>query len=444
MEVSIPQPFRVGLKFLFSLEPEKITSVCNLVGHFEPVNSKVELAKDIAGITGLEDLFAEEIVNGLIVLVMISNRDKAYDAEAIGKSLSADEDFVTAGEKEIASYISRFFEDAEKTNLAEKIVGQAKWLKFLAEGDSFTQVLETDKSSLASLGVTKELLGETLIELCQAADDWFEKNWTALVYRDDMQWSKELSEIGSIPLDFGGMTQLMHLPIEGTGYVDGDLQVFVTAPDARVIRYIHCPWHGTVVQKDDYHFFILNRKIGEFVVTRLLSGHLISEHGFFDGKGSDYRIEPVALARVLGLSSASLNEELLRLVGHWMPQRDPRFLFDRSLPRRVATSLEHTLMQIYREGKPDKIYLVGRTDPVTGLVALSDQGRLSITNALDEAGIVPNDESLILERAGEQWELVSYAGTSRETLAGPLSNKEKFNIDDLEFMIFFCGGQDHH
>lgn len=61
---------------------------------------------------------------------------------------------------------------------------------------------------------------------------------------------------------------------------------------------IPCPYGDGVHRKGEV---TLRSDDGTVLRFTPLSVHLIAEHGFFQGKGSRYRLEPEALARLLGL-----------------------------------------------------------------------------------------------------------------------------------------------
>ncbi|MEW5737205.1 MAG: hypothetical protein AB1921_20340 [Thermodesulfobacteriota bacterium] len=67
---------------------------------------------------------------------------------------------------------------------------------------------------------------------------------------------------------------------------------------------LSCPFgHPGLFAKT--HVVLVNQKTGESLVWSDLSMHLIAEHGFYQGKGSPYRLSPKKIAAVLGLSRAS-------------------------------------------------------------------------------------------------------------------------------------------
>jgi hypothetical protein len=79
---------------------------------------------------------------------------------------------------------------------------------------------------------------------------------------------------------------------------DGFLEV--TVEDSR--GNIACPFgHNGMYPKENVT--VKNIKTGESICWTALNIHLIKEHGFYEGKGSPFRVEPEAVARVLGLKT---------------------------------------------------------------------------------------------------------------------------------------------
>ena len=78
--------------------------------------------------------------------------------------------------------------------------------------------------------------------------------------------------------------------------VDGYLEV--TIQDSR--GNIACPFqHMGMYPKENVH--VLNVKTGESIQWTPLNIHMIREHGFYEGKGSPFRVDPLDLVRVLGI-----------------------------------------------------------------------------------------------------------------------------------------------
>jgi hypothetical protein len=93
------------------------------------------------------------------------------------------------------------------------------------------------------------------------------------------------------------MEELTDKGREGFGYpvmIDGFLEV--TVEDSR--GSIACPFnHMGMYPKENV--LVLNRKTGEEISWTSLNIHMIREHGFYEGKGSPFRVEPVDLVRIL-------------------------------------------------------------------------------------------------------------------------------------------------
>lgn len=63
---------------------------------------------------------------------------------------------------------------------------------------------------------------------------------------------------------------------------------------------ISCPWgHCGLYPKT--HVKLKKRETGETLIWSDLSIHLIEEHGFYQGKGSPYRLDPPEVKQILGL-----------------------------------------------------------------------------------------------------------------------------------------------
>ena len=64
---------------------------------------------------------------------------------------------------------------------------------------------------------------------------------------------------------------------------------------------VPCPWRdpGMIFQKG--RIVLKDEKTGEVLVWTELSVHMIRVHGFYQGLGSPYRLEPAVLKRILNL-----------------------------------------------------------------------------------------------------------------------------------------------
>jgi len=78
--------------------------------------------------------------------------------------------------------------------------------------------------------------------------------------------------------------------------VDRDYEVRVEA----VRGLLPCPWgHRGLYPK--VNVFLKNLRTGAELTWTAVQVHLISEHGFYEGKGSAFRVEPEAAKEALGL-----------------------------------------------------------------------------------------------------------------------------------------------
>lgn len=119
-----------------------------------------------------------------------------------------------------------------------------------------SEILDTDRSTVAGLEVPRERFGEKLEEVLKAA----------------------MASFGA------------PVSIEGA----------LTAVYREAMGRIPCPWglcgvfpKGEVELKDS--------RTGEILLFSPLSVHLVAKHGFFQGRGSRYRMEPEVLRRIFHL-----------------------------------------------------------------------------------------------------------------------------------------------
>lgn len=119
---------------------------------------------------------------------------------------------------------------------------------------SVSEVIDADAAELSRLGFTKEQAAERMREITQVA-------------------------------------------ISGLGtwvQVGDDLEGKVDEAKGRLI----CPWpHKGKLSKRITVVKVI--ETGESIRWSDLNTHLISEHGFFEGKGSNFRIEPRELVRII-------------------------------------------------------------------------------------------------------------------------------------------------
>ncbi len=78
--------------------------------------------------------------------------------------------------------------------------------------------------------------------------------------------------------------------------VDGFLEV--TVEDSRGM--MPCPFqHPGMYYKENT--FVVNTKTGEKTSWTALNIHMIRDHGFYEGKGSPFRVEPLEIIQILEL-----------------------------------------------------------------------------------------------------------------------------------------------
>ena len=119
---------------------------------------------------------------------------------------------------------------------------------------SIWEVIDADAAELSRLGLTKEQVGKRMQEITQAA----------------------ISSLGSWV------------------QIGNDLEGKVDEAKGWLI----CPWpHKGKLAKRITMVKVI--ETGESIRWSDLNIHLIGEHGFFEGKGSGFRIEPKELARII-------------------------------------------------------------------------------------------------------------------------------------------------
>ncbi len=119
---------------------------------------------------------------------------------------------------------------------------------------SLAEIIDSDSSDIAKLGYTAEQLAEKMQHITDLAEKALE-NWANI---DDVYQAKVAEAKGRIPCPWP------HL--------------------------FHCQKRVTVLR---------NTKTSLEISWSDLNIHLIKEHGFFEGKGSPFRIEPKQLIEML-------------------------------------------------------------------------------------------------------------------------------------------------
>jgi len=119
------------------------------------------------------------------------------------------------------------------------------------------EILDTDRAAVEALGLTHRDIARALDAACRAA--------------------------------IAGLESPVHLP-------GGNL----VAQFHDAMGVIPSPWgEGKLFAKGEV--VVADPATGERLVYTPLSVHLIGEHGFYQGRGSPYRIEPAKVARMFGL-----------------------------------------------------------------------------------------------------------------------------------------------
>lgn len=97
--------------------------------------------------------------------------------------------------------------------------------------------------------------------------------------------------------------RMEELTVKGRGgfgnpiLVDGFIEI--TVNDSR--GTMACPFqHMGMYPKENV--LAVNKKTGERIHWTALNIHMIREHGFYEGKGSPFRVEPLELIRVLEIT----------------------------------------------------------------------------------------------------------------------------------------------
>lgn len=121
---------------------------------------------------------------------------------------------------------------------------------------SLPEILDADRATVLDLGLTCEALGERMLELTEAGRR-----------------------------GFGDIVR-----------VEGDLEVQVDSWPG----VTPCPFGEPGVHRKEVTS-VRNTALGERVRWSELGRHMIEQHGFFQGRGAAWRVEPETLARVLKL-----------------------------------------------------------------------------------------------------------------------------------------------
>lgn len=127
------------------------------------------------------------------------------------------------------------------------------------------EILDTDSAAARALGLTHRDIAAALAAACREA--------------------------------MAGLGAPVHLP-------GGNL----VAEFHEAMGFIPSPWgEGKLFAKGEV--VVADTATGERLVYTPLSVHLVGEHGFYQGRGSPYRLEPAKVARLFGLGNEVRNPD---------------------------------------------------------------------------------------------------------------------------------------
>ncbi len=125
-----------------------------------------------------------------------------------------------------------------------------------ADSRELSTILDQDNSAVEALGLSHERIAAKLADICQLAM----ANQGRSVDIDETLQAVYHDAMGPIP----------------------------------------CPWgHGKIFAKGEIE--LTHIPSGQTLTFTPMSAHMIGEHGFYQGRGSKYRLEPAKLADILGL-----------------------------------------------------------------------------------------------------------------------------------------------
>jgi hypothetical protein len=168
---------------------------------------------------------------------------------------------------------------------------------FLGSTESLETVIAQDAHTLLNLGMSYKQIADAIETILLSARE----------QEDNTSWDVRRFKLTDNSIEFQLLCNLDHtyhfamdsLPDIDAGYLVGHFQVFIIQTKG----YQECPWECDFDHMwGSFTFLILNRKLGEYLITPGLIIHLIREHQFFEGVESPYRVDPVRTVRVLELT----------------------------------------------------------------------------------------------------------------------------------------------
>ena len=170
---------------------------------------------------------------------------------------------------------------------------------FLGETESLNDVLVRDESTLSELGVTCDELAERLSLLIKAPAAGvppLSAGLLAFLREAYPSAEEEMQAVRAMVVQRFGSLEYAD---SGSARVAGRYEIELTT----YLGYMDCPWGDREHASTDWRIRNTARDLelrGPTLIT-----HLISEHSFFEGPASPYRVEPRALTELLELGPFS-------------------------------------------------------------------------------------------------------------------------------------------
>lgn len=174
---------------------------------------------------------------------------------------------------------------------------------FLGQDERLEDVLAADQRALAELGITREEIVEPLALLVTAPSTVIAEVDPDLVssVKDRPEWEGVEQSL----IEGRALVEQRFGVVEGVSWgvarVGGRYEVETRS----YIGFQECPWsprqHGDLCARDTTDWRIRDTWRALELEGPGLIRHLITEHGFFEGFESPYRVDPRALAELLQL-----------------------------------------------------------------------------------------------------------------------------------------------
>jgi hypothetical protein len=174
--------------------------------------------------------------------------------------------------------------ESPQTKHLEEILKSSKIVMGGFLGDdrrSISEIIDTDMAQVAKSGFTLEQIAARMQEITKAAISGL-GNWVLIPFRDRQP----------ITTNVVGTTE--HATAEEVRAATHELRTRVEEAKGLMV----CPWpHPGRFAKRVTEVQLVNTN--EFIMWSDLNIHMIREHGFFEGKSSNFRIEPGELIKII-------------------------------------------------------------------------------------------------------------------------------------------------